>query len=123
MDLTVALVQGAGDGRAAPPASTEAWPDDDAGVLGEQTEMVERLIISPTTGKFRPRLPSLGANSVVRPGLVIGTVGDVAVESPFAGYLMGYLAISGERVEHGQALAWLRPSDERFEDRLIEAVS
>lgn len=93
-------------------AGSSTWPSTVRPPLPEQTDVPERLIVSPRRGIFQPRLPGSDADRVVQPGSVVGTVGDVAVESPFVGYLMGFLALPGERVRCSQALAWLRPLDE-----------
>ena len=42
------------------------------------------------------------------PGTVLGMVGDHEVRSPFAGILVGVLAVEGERVTTSQPIAWLR---------------
>jgi len=44
----------------------------------------------------------------VEVGGLLGTVGEVEVRSPFGGWLMGMLAMQGERVTTGQPVAWLR---------------
>ncbi len=73
---------------------------------GEAIEMVERLIVSPVSGVFRPRA-DLGENPIHR-GEAIGKVGSTEVRSPFSGRLQGLLALSGEHVVASGALAWLR---------------
>jgi biotin carboxyl carrier protein len=49
---------------------------------------------------------------IVSVGQILGTVHSLdkeePVESPFTGLLMGMLALDGERVRPGQAIAWLR---------------
>jgi [acyl-carrier-protein] S-malonyltransferase len=42
------------------------------------------------------------------PGTVLGLVGEQEVRSPFAGILVGVLAVEGERVTTSQPIAWLR---------------
>jgi [acyl-carrier-protein] S-malonyltransferase len=74
---------------------------------GEQIFMAERMIVSPSAGVFTP-LHGIGPGDVVDVGEVVGTVGDVEVRSPFGGSVMGLLAMSGERVQISQPIAWLR---------------
>ncbi len=99
---------------------------------GEKLFVSERLIVSPCAGVFHPRpelnvprpgdqLPSKrrvthaspqGAagrrTTTIGVGNDLGTVSGQAVRSPFEGELVGFLAHSGERVESGQPLAWMR---------------
>lgn len=74
---------------------------------GEMLYAVERLVVSPTSGVFRPRA-DCGPDLTVERGQVIGTVGETEVRSSFAGRLQGLLALDGERVTASQPLAWLR---------------
>jgi [acyl-carrier-protein] S-malonyltransferase len=76
---------------------------------GEHLFATERLVVSPGTGVFTP-LPDIDAGSAVEPGTVLGTVGEHEVRSPFAGVVMGMLAVTGERVTTSQPIAWLRAS-------------
>jgi len=80
---------------------------------GEHLYVSERMVISPCAGVFQPVTeagdgvaPLEGASIEV--GTAIGRVGDQDVRSPFAGRLMGMLAVAGERVQSGQPVAWLR---------------
>ena len=78
---------------------------------GEHLYVSERLVISPTTGLFQPTVTADQATKegeLVDVGRLLGTVGDTEVRSAFAGWLMGMLAIPGERVTAGQPIAWLR---------------
>ena len=92
-------------------------------LVGEQYSMVERLIISPGTGPFRPsdtfaaaapRLTRLAADEPgdeaihVAVGDLVGWAGTTEIRSAFAGMLAGVLVLAGERVLHGQPVAWLR---------------
>jgi [acyl-carrier-protein] S-malonyltransferase len=72
---------------------------------GEHLYMSERLVVSPAAGIF---VPSDATNGDVEVGHLLGTIGDTEVRSPFAGSLMGMLAVDGERVQVGQPIAWLR---------------
>ena len=78
---------------------------------GEHLHVSERLVVSPSTGVFEPTPPSDAAGTEgesVTVGALLGRVGDVDVRSPFAGWLMGMLAMPGERITAGQPVAWLR---------------
>ncbi|MER3452597.1 MAG: hypothetical protein C4344_02645, partial [Acidimicrobiia bacterium] len=78
---------------------------------GEHLHMSERLVVSPAAGVFQPAPPSDGVTAegeVVEVGALLGYVSGREVRSPFAGWLMGMLAVPGERVTQGQPIAWLR---------------
>ncbi len=78
---------------------------------GEHLYVSERMVISPCAGIFQPTSASAAAAAEGEPievGTVLGTVGDTEVRSPFAGWLMGMLALPGERVQTSQPVAWLR---------------
>jgi [acyl-carrier-protein] S-malonyltransferase len=83
---------------------------DTIGELGERLHVAERLVVSPFTGVYRsiptPRITT--EDDILAEGDVVGTVGSEPVRSPFRGWLMGTLAIEGERVRKGQPIAWLR---------------
>ena len=74
---------------------------------GEHLFATERVVVSPGAGVFRPD-PSLDAGLDLSPGQLIGHVGDHEVRSPFAGSVVGVLAVDGERVTPSQPIAWLR---------------
>jgi [acyl-carrier-protein] S-malonyltransferase len=91
--------------------------------VGEHYSMVERLIVSPGTGPFRPadtfaaaapRLTGLteddpeGSVIHVAVGDLVGWAGKTEIRSAFSGTLAGVLVLAGERVLHGQPVAWLR---------------
>lgn len=73
---------------------------------GESLYAIERLVISPSPGVFKPIKIDTGEK--IERGQLIGTVGDAEVNSPFAGYMQGLLALDGEKVNTSQPLAWLR---------------
>jgi len=73
---------------------------------GEHLFATERLVVSPAAGVFTP-LAGIDAGTAVDPGAVLGRVGDHEVRSPFAGTVMGMLAVTGERVTTSQPIAWL----------------
>lgn len=78
---------------------------------GEHLYVSERVVVSPNAGLFAPAPASDAAASegeVVPVGGLLGRVGDAEVRSPFRGWLMGLLAMPGERLSAGQPVAWLR---------------
>ncbi len=80
---------------------------------GEHLYVSERMVISPCAGIFQPTGASAAAAAEGEPievGTVLGHIGDHEVRSAFAGWLMGMLALPGERVQTGQPVAWLRAS-------------
>lgn len=108
------------------PAFSVATPDDVDALLetlasgahlqpvvheGEHLHVRERLVVSPATGVFQPEPASDGATAegeTIPVGGLLGHVADQEVRSPFAGWLMGMMAMPGERVLVGQPIAWLR---------------
>lgn len=74
---------------------------------GEHLFATERMVVSPAAGVFAPA-PGVEAGLELAPGTVLGTVGGHEVRSPFAGTLVGMLAVEGERVTTSQPIAWLR---------------
>ena len=74
---------------------------------GEHLFATERMVVSPTAGVFVPA-DGVDAGLQLVPGTVLGRVGDQEVRSPFAGLLVGMLAVDGERVTTSQPIAWLR---------------
>ncbi len=74
---------------------------------GEHLFATERLVVSPAAGIFEPS-EGVAAGAAVGVGQLVGRVGDHEVRSPFAGELMGVLAVDGERVTASQPIAWLR---------------
>jgi [acyl-carrier-protein] S-malonyltransferase len=81
-----------------------------AGHHGEHLYVSERVVISPGAGVFEPAAGLDRPEPPVDVGTVLGVVSGAEVRSPFAGHLMGMLAQSGERVQSGQPIAWLRAS-------------
>ena len=82
-------------------------PRASAPLEGEYLFATERLVVSPTAGIFRTG-EGIQVGSAVGVGHLVGRVGDHDVRSPFAGELMGVLALEGERVTASQPIAWLR---------------
>jgi [acyl-carrier-protein] S-malonyltransferase len=74
---------------------------------GEHLFATERVIVSPAAGVFRPH-SELTPGSRLAAGEIVGMVGQEEVRSPFAGTVVGVLAIEGERVTPSQPIAWLR---------------
>ncbi|MGH8948138.1 MAG: biotin/lipoyl-containing protein [Acidimicrobiia bacterium] len=83
------------------------WP------VGEILSVPECVIVAPAVGIFR-RLGDrrVYVGDIIERGDVIGTVDSLGaatpVQTPFRGHLVGILALEGERVRPGQAVAWLR---------------
>ena len=83
-------------------------PGISGGVVARSACFVtERIIVSPGAGVFSP-VPGLEAGAVIDAGSLVGTVGHLEVRSPFAGQLMGFLAVATERVTSSEPIAWLR---------------
>jgi biotin carboxyl carrier protein len=84
---------------------------------GEHLDVLERMVLAPTTGTFcaLPAETVTTEGEVVRRGQVVGTVegpgGAVPVQSAFTVFLMGILALPGERVREGEPVAWLRATE------------
>jgi len=109
-------------------AAAGTWRAEPALHQGEHLYTSERVVVSPGSGAFRPE-PSLrapgtgllpgtdgetngaesgGPASHVEVGHLVGLVGATEVRTPFAGQVIGWLAVEGERVQEGQPLVWLR---------------
>ncbi len=105
----------------------EGWRAEPHAHQGEHLYMSERVVVSPSSGIFAPEasltapgtglLPGTGdgdALSAVGVGDLIGRVGVTDVRTPFAGQVVRWLSVAGERVQEGQPLLWLRvPGDGR----------
>ena len=87
---------------AGPPVTAAGGP-----LEGEALFTTERLVVSPAAGVFQPTDGHLLGTSVPA-GQLLGNVGDTEVRSPWAGVIMGFLAVDGERVTASQPIAWLR---------------
>jgi biotin carboxyl carrier protein len=86
-------------------------------VHADHIDVLERLIVAPAAGIFRPSLNGQAtAGGPVATGQALGAIerlaGEVAVVSAHPGRLMGLLALCGERVRDGQPLAWVRVTDD-----------
>ena len=74
----------------------------------------ERLVVAPSAGVFLVLPPETISTEgdLVAPGQSIGSIEgpgtSTPVCSPFAGFLMGMLAESGQRLRAGEPVAWLR---------------
>jgi [acyl-carrier-protein] S-malonyltransferase len=64
-------------------------------------------VVSPAAGVFTP-VDGLDVGTTVAAGDLLGTIGNEEVRSPFAGALMGWLALDTERVTSSQPIAWLQ---------------
>lgn len=74
---------------------------------GEALFATERLVVSPAAGVFQATDEHLLGTGVPA-GQLLGHVGDTEVHTPWAGVIMGFLAVDGERVTASQPIAWLR---------------
>ena len=101
-------------------AGPDAWRHEPQVHQGEHLYMSERVVVSPASGIFFPEgslaapgtglLPGTegGATADVGVGGLVGRVGVTEVRTPFAGQVVRWLAASGERVQEGQPVVWLR---------------
>jgi biotin carboxyl carrier protein len=86
----------------------------DLAASAEEVHMPERLIAAPAAGVFRAAAPEVVTTEgeIVHAGQVVGAIeitgGQVDVTSAHTGFLMGLLALPGERVRAEQPLAWVR---------------
>jgi biotin carboxyl carrier protein len=81
--------------------------------LGEGLVVPERVIVAPSVGVFRPRLPDDGVEGhFVDAGQPVGVIEGpgvtTPVRSPFRGVLVALLAHDGQRLRQGEPVAWLR---------------
>ena len=74
---------------------------------GEHLFSTDRLVVSPTAGLFKP-VSNLEIGQKVSNGQLLGHVGTVEIHSPFSGELMGWIAVTEERLTASQPVAWLR---------------
>jgi biotin carboxyl carrier protein len=83
-------------------------------ICAEEVHVPERLIAAPTAGVFQAAPPEVvtAEGEIVHAGQVVGSIeitdGSVSVTSAHTGFLMGLLALPGERVRADQPLAWVR---------------
>jgi biotin carboxyl carrier protein len=97
-------------------AVTKTTPDHAASyaICAEEVHVPERLIAAPTAGVFQAAPPDVvtAEGEIVHAGQVVGSIeisdGTVSVTSAHTGFLMGLLALPGERVRADQPLAWVR---------------
>jgi biotin carboxyl carrier protein len=81
----------------------------------ELTPILERVVVSPATGKFHPHPPEIFTTEGewVNEGQALGEIRNgvetIPVVSTFTGWMMGMLAIAGQPVETGDQLFWIRP--------------
>ena len=98
--------------------ASETWiltePDEYPSASAEEVYMPERLIPAPAAGVFHAAAPEVVTTEgeIVHAGQVVGSIevtgGSVTVTSAHIGFLMGLLALPGERVRAEQPLAWVR---------------
>ncbi|MCU1498928.1 MAG: hypothetical protein JWM47_2881 [Acidimicrobiales bacterium] len=88
-----------------------------AGSDGDDTCIDVRLVVAPIAGTFHPAPVDdvTDEGEVVAAGGLIGHVDGPGRREPVvsfcAGFLIRLLAEPGERVRHGQPVAWLHPVD------------
>ena len=81
----------------------------------EATDIQERVVISPCSGRFKPMPPETFATEGewVHRGQLLAHVdtgsNSVPVESLFEGWVMGMLAVPGQPVSERDPLFWIRP--------------
>lgn len=91
------------------PDATVSTGGDPASTLAGTVAARMGLLVAPAVGRFR----ALVSHGRVEPGTVIGVVtggGGRAdeVRVPVAAVICGLLALEGQLVQSGQALAWIR---------------
>ena len=109
-------------------AGIDEWTTSGPTHQGEHLYTSERVIVSPAPGVFEPEVqlaalestalaeanaaPGSGhgaaPGSLLAVGDLVGTVGLTEVRTPFAGILVRWLAVRGERVVEGQPVVWIR---------------
>ncbi|MDA8274743.1 MAG: ACP S-malonyltransferase [Actinomycetota bacterium] len=108
-------------------AGPAVWNAASPSHQGEHLYSSERVVVSPAAGVFEPDTgltaletsplaaaaadPAAGCGepgSRLAVGDRVGTVGTTDVRTPFAGQLVRWLAVRGERVVEGQPVAWVR---------------
>ena len=83
--------------------------------LIDATDIHERVVISPCSGRFKPMPPETFATEGewVRRGQLLAHIStgndSVPVESLFEGWVMGMLAVPGQPVAERDPLFWIRP--------------
>jgi biotin carboxyl carrier protein len=83
-------------------------------IHAEDLHVPERLIAAPAAGVFHVAPPETvtSEGEILEVGQVLGSIEvmgeSVPVTSPHTGFLMGLLALPGERVRSSQPLAWVR---------------
>ncbi|MEM9036742.1 MAG: ACP S-malonyltransferase [Actinomycetota bacterium] len=76
---------------------------------GEHLFVTERLVVATAAGIFR-LAEGIESGASIGVGQPVGTINGDEVRSPFAGSVMGVMAVDGERVAPSQPIAWLRTS-------------
>lgn len=82
--------------------------------VAEDPDVTERVIAAPAAGVFALDPPEVvtSEGEIVHAGQLLGSIerntGCTDVISPHTGFLMGLLALPGERVRVNQPLAWVR---------------
>ncbi|HVM36696.1 MAG TPA: hypothetical protein VM784_15330 [Actinomycetota bacterium] len=86
---------------------------EDVIVVSDQAPIRERVVVSPSAGKFVPLAPEVFTceGEWVEPGGVLAEIdagGEVVpVVSAHRGWVMGMLALPGQPVHSGEGLFWI----------------
>jgi hypothetical protein len=99
------------DLRAAQKPAVDLGSDHGFEVVGEGLSVDERLVLSPCEGFLRDRRATVGEYVCVGDVVAKVTGADgqlVAVHSPFAGWVMGFLMPHGSPVRKKEPVLWLR---------------
>jgi biotin carboxyl carrier protein len=81
---------------------------------GEALSVLERIVLAPAAGVFRPHPPQTVTTEgeIVHRGQEIGVIESagvsIPVQSQFTGLLMGIMVLEGKRVRLGEPVVWLR---------------
>jgi biotin carboxyl carrier protein len=92
----------------------DTMTSETAFAVPERTTMTERLVVAPSSGRFRA-LPSdefYAEGEWVEPGAMLGEIyahgNSVVVQSSHRGWVMGMLVLENQPVKKGEALFWMR---------------
>ncbi len=91
------------------------WHDSACEAADHTWSLDERVVVAPCEGRFRiaPSSHYTAEGEYAVQGQIMGhikgTNGDmVPVQSPFAGWVMGFLVRDGVHVQSGEPVMWLR---------------
>jgi [acyl-carrier-protein] S-malonyltransferase len=107
-------------------SAPDLWRDEGHAHQGEHLYMSERVVVSPCSGIFAPEESLAAPGTGLLPGTtgtgtepaaavgigdLVGRIGVTEVRTPFAGHVVRWLSVAGERVQEGQPLVWLRVTE------------